>query len=326
VSLRVGIAGCGLVAGGPIRDGKPIATNHAAACRSVEGVELVAAADPTSERREAFSSFWNVPSVYPSVAAMLEHEKLDIVIVATPPEGHESVCLAAIEANVPGLLCEKPFTGSAAGARRVVAACRSANTHLAVNFVRRWDAGHQALARRIRDGVIGDVRSAWGCYTGTIRGNGSHLLDTLRMMIRSNLAPVWTSSLNRTEQDGPLAGVIESRDGARVLFTNVPADYFIFELHILGARGRARLLAQGLDLRIDEPRADPAFPGYRYLREAQVVSEGTLLHAFPRCLSALAGAVRNGTELESPPEDFVTTLELLDSVVADAHGTKEKRP
>jgi predicted dehydrogenase len=320
VTLRVGIAGGGMIAGGPVREGKPIATNHAAACRDVDGVALVAFAEPNDERRQKFAEFWKVPA-HADVGEMLAREKLDILVVATPPETHESICLAGIEARVPGLLCEKPFTGTAAGARRIVEACRASDTRLAVNFVRRWDEGHQRLAARIADGAIGTFKKAWGCYTGTIRGNGSHLLDTLRMMTRSELTPEWVTPLDA--DDGPVSAVLASND-ARAFITVVESEYFVFELHVYGTKGRAKLLMQGLDLRLDLPESDPDFPGYRYLTGSEEVANGTLMHAFPRCLGSLAAAVRERRPLTPAPADFLASLELLDAVVAKANTSQQR--
>ena len=80
--LRIGIAGCGMIAGGPVREGRPILGNHAQSCQDIRGVELVAAADPSAERRLAFAAHWGLDKVYASATEMLSAERLDILIVA----------------------------------------------------------------------------------------------------------------------------------------------------------------------------------------------------------------------------------------------------
>jgi predicted dehydrogenase len=306
-----------MIAGGPVREGRPIGTNHAAACRDTEGVELVAACDPDADRRARFAATWGLERVYGDLATMLVDERLDVLIVATPPEHHEASCLAALDHGVRGILCEKPFTGEGAAAGRVAAACAARHVPLLVNFSRRWDVSHQELARRIAGGAIGDVRAAHGTYTGTLRGNGSHLVDTLRMMTARRWSIAHASRLPPSATDGPVSLVLEDGGGAEAHLVPVrDAAYFVFELTLLGTNGRARLAFQGRDVRLDEPRPHPQFPGYLYLQEAERLGDGTLMHAFPRALGALADAVRSATSTSVTAEDFVPTLVLLDEAIA----------
>ena len=323
--LKVGIAGCGLVAGAPLNDGRPIATNHAAACDATAGCELVAVADPDASRRAAFARYWNVENVHSSVEEMLKRHDLDILIVATPPERHQSVCQQAVAANVRGILCEKPLTGHAETARAVVESCRRASIPLAVNFTRRWDTTHQTLAARLAAGAIGSLRAVFGTYTGTIRGNGSHMIDTVHMLTRqTNWTHDWTSKLAHGNDDGPIAATLSDGD---IVFSMTPvtqAEYFIFELQFVGTRGRARALLGGNDVRLDLPRPSEQYPGYSFLLDEQVLGKDTLPAAFGRALAALASAVRGEQELPVSGESHIATLERIDSLVRAATTAKER--
>lgn len=319
--LRVGIVGCGMIAGGPVRDGRPIAGNLAAACRAVRGVELVAAADVDAPRRAAFGTRWGVTSLFGSASEMLAASSLDIVIVATSQEGHEAACMAALESGVRGIFCEKPFTGSADGARRVVEAARVRGSVLVANFSRRWDGAHRDLAARIARGELGEVREVFASYTGTMRGNGSHFVDTLRMLVPGDWRAAWTSALPPDSVDGPIDAVLEHADGARAHVAAIRgAEYFVFDAQVLGTKGRARLLFAGgtTDVRVDLPAELAGYPGYRYLAETTPLPPTTLAVAFERALEALAAAVRGEAPVDVPPETYVTSLELVDSIVSSA--------
>jgi predicted dehydrogenase len=326
MELRVGIVGCGLIAGGPVREGRPILGNHAAACREVAGVRLVAAAEPDPQRLAAFGREWDVPQLFPDVARMLETQPLDLVIVATPPEAHEEVCLAVIDAGVRGLLCEKPFTGSAAAARRVVRSCEERGCKLVVNFTRRWDSSHRALARRIAAGELGDIRQIFASYTGTMRGNGAHFVDTLQMLVPGEWCVGWTSGLPQHANDGAIEAVLEQGQEARAFVAPVRgAEYFVFEIHVLGTKRRARLMLQGSDIRIDSPKPHPAFPGYRYLTDEEVLPPMSVPSAFASALRALADAVREERDPDVAPDAYVRSLTLLDSIVRHAHDSEVPR-
>jgi predicted dehydrogenase len=248
---------------------------------------------------------------------MLATEHLDLLIVATPPHYHEANCMAAIDAKVRGILCEKPFTGTAAGAERIARAARGRDVPVVVNFSRRWDASHRALASKIQRAELGDPRYAAGCYTGTLRGNGSHLLDTLRMLWPDEWRVDWATPLPGGDaDDGPIAAELVSSSGARAaLFPIVNADYFVFELQLFASGGRTRITAQGNDIRLDGPAPHPDYPGYRYLSETEALPQDTLPDSFAHALAALSAAVRTGQPLVTTPEQIVGSLDLLEAIV-----------
>ena len=93
--LRVGLAGCGLIGGGPLREGRPLTGNHAQACRDSDGIALVAAADPDAGRCAAFAAYWGLPRVYADAGTMLAAEKLDLLIVATPHRMYREIQVRA---------------------------------------------------------------------------------------------------------------------------------------------------------------------------------------------------------------------------------------
>jgi predicted dehydrogenase len=323
--LKVGIAGCGLIAGSPIREGRPIATNHAAACRATGGCELVAAADPDADRRAAFSKQWGVAAIYPTVDAMLRSHGLDVLVVATPADTHEAVCTAGIAAGVRGVLCEKPLSGHAEGARRIVERCQASGVHLAVNFTRRWDATHQELAARVGAGAIGTLRGVSGLYTGTLRGNGSHLVDTVNMLTRrSDWTVGWTNRVDGKD-DGAIAATLFAED---LVFHIMPidgAEYFVFEIQLVGTRGRARMLLGGNDVRIDHPRSSEQYPGYSYLLHEERLGQDTLTGAFVNIHRSLAAAVRGESSLPFSAAEHIATLEGVDELVRAATDAEEEK-
>jgi predicted dehydrogenase len=313
VTLRVAIAGCGMIAGTPLRDGRPIATTHAAAAREAAGVELVAACDPDADRARAFAQHWGVPTQFAGVESMCRESKADILVVAVPPHEHERVSLEGLRAGVRGLLVEKPFTGTREGAARILAAARERRVPVVVNFMRRWDASHRALAERIRRGELGAIRAVHGVYTGTIRGNGSHMVDTLRMMLgAAELRIARRTPIAGGQTDGPVSFTLEG-SGVDVAVTVIEdAEYFVFELVLVGTRGRARLLRSGNDIRIDLPAPSPENPGYRYLLTEEKLPNDTLPGAFVQALVGLRDAVLAGDPSSPAAVDTLESLAMVD--------------
>jgi predicted dehydrogenase len=100
-----------------------IAHDFAKALGQVPEASLHAVCSRSRDKAQGFAARFGLAKAYDQLADMLKDPGVDVVYVATPPSRHAEDCLAIIAANK-AVLCEKPFTVSAADARRVVAAAR----------------------------------------------------------------------------------------------------------------------------------------------------------------------------------------------------------
>ncbi|MFE5707155.1 Gfo/Idh/MocA family protein [Rhodococcus koreensis] len=136
MALRIGIVGCGKIAG-----------NHARALQQVPGVEVVGCCDPDLKRARTFAAAHGITTAVGSVAELLDLG-LDACTVCTPHPVHEEVVVAAAQAGI-HVLCEKPIAVDVAAADRMIEAADRAGITFGVLFQRRfWPA-----ARRIRDAI-----------------------------------------------------------------------------------------------------------------------------------------------------------------------------
>ncbi len=104
------------------------------------------------------------------------HEKLvnadvDIVCLATPPHFRPAQMEAAVRAGK-HVFCEKPVAVDVPGARRVLAACKEAESKglsVVSGLCWRYDDGVNEVINRIHDGHIGEVRAIEANYlAGTL--------------------------------------------------------------------------------------------------------------------------------------------------------------
>jgi len=99
MALRIGIVGCGKIAG-----------NHARALQQVPGVDVVGCCDPDVDRAREFADAHGIARAVGSVEELIALG-LDACTVCTPHPVHEQVVVAAAEAGI-HVLCEKPIAAT----------------------------------------------------------------------------------------------------------------------------------------------------------------------------------------------------------------------
>ena len=144
---RIGLAGAGWVA-----------PHHLKAWQKLGGrAAVVAIADPNVEAARARAAEYGVPAVYPSVEAMLEQERLDVIDVATPRETHAPICRLAADRGL-AIICQKPLAPTFAEAASLVADV-GGRVRLMVHENWRFRPHYRRIAGWLRDGRIGEIRT-----------------------------------------------------------------------------------------------------------------------------------------------------------------------
>jgi predicted dehydrogenase len=139
-NLRAGVIGIG-----------SMGRHHARILREIDGVDLVAVADPGGDR---FGVAGDLP-VGRSVGDLIA-VGLDMAIVAVPTIYHEAVAIALAQAGVATMI-EKPVAATAEAARRVAAAFAQAGVVGCVGHVERFNPAIAELRGRIAAGELGEV-------------------------------------------------------------------------------------------------------------------------------------------------------------------------
>jgi len=162
--IRVGVIGCGSIA--------EIA--HFPRIKENPETELVAVCDIDAKKAEAAARKWKAKSWYTDYNRMFAEEKLDAVVISSPPKFHWEQGLAAAEANVHTLI-EKPMAVTNMEARDLVKAFEKTGKKLMVGCDRRYWLQSQWTKELIEEGVIGKVyfgrstmHEGWPLYQGKL--------------------------------------------------------------------------------------------------------------------------------------------------------------
>lgn len=152
--MTVGLVGCGR-----------IARRHAAILLDRADVHLTAVADTTKPRAEAFAQEYGARA-YTGLAALIEHEKPDLVIVSTPSGNHAEQVLLAARAGVKSVIVEKPMALRLSDADAMIAECDRLGALLMVVKQNRYNLPIKKLREAMDHGrfgklVLGAVRVRW---------------------------------------------------------------------------------------------------------------------------------------------------------------------
>lgn len=139
-NLRAGLIGLGMMG-----------RHHARVLRSLDGVDLVAVADPSGDRHGVAGGLPVGRSVEDLIAA-----GVDYVTAAVPTTLHEQIAITLAEAGV-HCLVEKPLAPDTESAQRVADAFTSRGLVGAVGHIERYNPSLQNLRERLASGELGDV-------------------------------------------------------------------------------------------------------------------------------------------------------------------------
>ncbi|KQX06384.1 MULTISPECIES: Gfo/Idh/MocA family protein [unclassified Leifsonia] len=186
-TLRAGLLGVGVMG-----------RHHARVLREVDGVELVAIADPGGDPHGVAGALEVLPDIQSLIAA-----GLDIAVVAVPTQFHEDAALQLAAAGVHTLV-EKPIAHSVEAGNRMVTAFAEAGLVGAVGHVERFNPALQELRSRLAAGDLGEVyqivtrrQSAFPTRiadVGVAKDLASHDIDLTSWVAQSTYASLYAQT------------------------------------------------------------------------------------------------------------------------------------
>ena len=144
MKLQAGIIGLG-----------KMGLSHAAIVSSHPSVEMVAVCDTSSIVLDAFKKFSKV-NVYIDFIKMIDTEKLDFVVIATPTRFHYKMVRYALEKGIHSF-CEKPFSLNISEGEDLVALANEKKLVNQVGYHNHFIGTFRELKRLLNANVLGDL-------------------------------------------------------------------------------------------------------------------------------------------------------------------------
>jgi predicted dehydrogenase len=193
-NLRAGLIGLGMMG-----------RHHARVMGSLDGVDLVAVADPGGDVHGVAGD----RPVEADVEALIRH-KLDYCMVAVPTVYHDDIGLALAGAGVHTII-EKPLAQDTAAAEKLAKAFADAGLVGAVGHIERYNPSLQEARARIEAGEIGDVYQvvtrrqgpfpARIADVGVVKDLGTHDIDLTAWVTQQEFTSVASRTTHRSGRE-----------------------------------------------------------------------------------------------------------------------------
>jgi predicted dehydrogenase len=244
---------------------------HVPALRAA-GFDVVALVGQDADRTARRAERLGIPNAVTDLDAALELPGVVAVTIATPPNTHAEIAIAAAKRGK-HVVCEKPFAMDVTEAQAMLDAAAAAGVMHLVGHEFRWAIERAVAGRAIRDGAIGEPRFAtfvsyvnlvadpeaktprwWfdpGAGGGWLGASGSHVVDQIRSWL-GDFAEV-SARLNVTSQRTDVAEDsftirFRLRSGVEGVLQQTAANWgdFAGMTHVAGSKGT--LWLQGTDV------------------------------------------------------------------------------
>ena len=151
--IRIGLIGAGAV----------VQVAHLPVLKRLKSVELAAICDTDLPKARALATRFGIPDVFDDIEDLLEHQRVDALLIATPNHLHESHIMAALAAGA-HVLVEKPLALGAVAAQKIAKATEKRDRVVMVGMTHRYRPDAQAVRSFVQSGELGEIdsiRSSW---------------------------------------------------------------------------------------------------------------------------------------------------------------------
>ena len=337
-----------------------ISESHIAGYLRNPNVELYAFCDIREARLKEMGEKYGVTRLYTDKDVMLkELPEIDAVSVCTWNSAHAPCTIAALKAGK-NVLCEKPMATSAKEAKEMLAAAKESGRLLMIGFVRRYGNDCRILKDFIDNGHFGDIYYAKATY---LRRNGSpggwfgdknfsaggplidlgvHVTDLTRYVMGNHKpVSVYCATFHKlgdrrelkdkkgytaSSAKGDEVFNVEDLATAMIRYDNgsVVSIEASFSLNIKHDEGKIEFFGTKAGAKLD-PELEMYVETNGYMADVNLCTPTALSFngLFENEIDHYVDCVINGTPCQSPAEDGVTPMEILDAIYESARTGHE---
>ncbi len=247
----------GIIAAGGIADRRMIP-----AMMKNEKTHIVAVMDASIQTAQKIAQKYGVDYYYDNEDALLKHDEIDAVYIASPVYCHKQQAFKAADAGK-DILLEKPIALNAKEADEIVNYCREKGVRIAAGFMMRFSTMHRKIKELIDGGAIGqlvytdaqftcwypEIEGAWRQYKnksggGALMDMGMHLVDLTQYITGSKIKSVaaFIENIRFSYEVEDSSSLLVRYDNGMIgnlnAYFNIPDSAARWQLSFFGTRGR----------------------------------------------------------------------------------------
>ncbi len=293
---------------------------HALSSRSPK-VSLVAVSDINKDKLNSVCKKWCTKG-YLDYKEMLDKEKPNIVVVATPTETHYEVLIdIANSVNKPkAVIAEKPFCNDMKQAKSIVELYQNLNLPIAVDYIRRYDTTVQNVKKDIENGILGKIQNCRILYTRGLIRDASHAIDICRFLFgeyKCGRIDRDTFINDYSDNDLTYKADLEFELCNNVNLTPIDGRCFdLFEIDIIGTKGRIKFVEHGLEVQYFDVIKEKVYGNYNTINHIPKYAKTTLNTALLNLVNNVIDHLENGKELICSGWDGLETQKILNNLLS----------
>jgi len=318
-TARVGLIGCGQIASlwdeQPQTSSNSNAKTHAGAFAKDSRFELCAFFDADLKRAQAAAGFWKKGVATSSLDELLKMD-LDIISICTPESVRLSIFKQLPLTKPLVILCEKPLASNLSEAKEILALAQKSSWKIAINYIRRYGSGFQAIQKRMSRNEWGPVQKVIATYGKGLRNNGTHLLDLMNYLFGRAQSVSWLGTVqdDRVQTDPTQDLLIQTEAGVPIYVTAVDHNlYTVFEFQVFFEMARLRVFNRGESIQIEMVEEDRKYPGYKILGSPRDLESGLQNHFENLASEAYELWKGQKTESSSTVQAAVQLIQLVEA-------------
>ncbi len=300
--------------------------SHAEAYSVSQETKLLAVCDTDRKKRIKCQERWKVRSAFSDYHEMMEIVNPDIVSICTPDQTHFALISSLLKkTDVRAIIAEKPLATTTRDAQKIVSLAQKKNVVLAVNYPRRYSDNHLQVRDNIQKNYLGTIQNASGCYTKGIMHNGSHWFDMARLFLGEITSVRGVNRLGETTDDPTIDIYMNFACGANGFLHGCDENAFsIFEIDIMGTRGRIQIVDQGNTVHYYRLTDDPNYSGYKALLLEKTERTG-LGNVLLNTVNDVVSCLDKGRQPLCSGDDGVQALALSLAAISSAKRSRKIR-
>ncbi len=197
------------------------------------------------------NSYHYAKKLAPKIKYFKDHRKLllekpDIISISTWKDTHYKITKDSIYKGIKVIVLEKPIANNIRQAREILSLSKKKRVKIIINHRRRFDREIIKLRKKLESGIIGEILQVSSFYVYGILTTGTHLVDTLRMLLKNicgdieRVSGTFSKKNNfKPKDDVNIDGICFFKNGTKATIQNLDMkSYDNFDIYIYGTKGK----------------------------------------------------------------------------------------